>query len=185
MPAFTSFRVAAGPQSNIRYSSPTFTAKADPQRSGVGVGVPAPRMNTWATIGPPCRRAASRLKGSFVLQAADEGAGVIEERPALIGRDRVPGNEPLLQRIHVLSLARHAVVKVGTGGEPGRSDVADHLALLHPRPAADARGQAGKVVVHGLVTLGVAELHGDAVAAVPARARHHAVGHGAYRRAHR
>src|SRR6266498_5822038 len=48
MPALTSFHVAAGPQSNMRYSPPISTAYADPQRCGVGVGVPAPRMWTRA-----------------------------------------------------------------------------------------------------------------------------------------
>src|SRR3989337_2778233 len=33
----------------MRNSPPTWTAKAEPNRWGVGVGVPAPRMKTWAT----------------------------------------------------------------------------------------------------------------------------------------
>ena len=41
-PALTSLCVAAGPQSTIICSSPISSANADPNRAGVGVGVPAP-----------------------------------------------------------------------------------------------------------------------------------------------
>jgi len=43
-PALTSLCVAAGPQSNMRRSAPSSTTCAEPYRSGVGVGVPAPKM---------------------------------------------------------------------------------------------------------------------------------------------
>ena len=46
----TSLWVAAGPQSNITKSSPTRTRWELPNRVGVGVGVPAPRVTISAAI---------------------------------------------------------------------------------------------------------------------------------------
>ena len=41
-PALTSLWVAAGPQSNMIFSPSTSRTNAEPNRVGVGVGVPAP-----------------------------------------------------------------------------------------------------------------------------------------------
>ena len=42
-PAFDSLCVVAGPQSNMMWSPPTFTTYEEPNRSGDGTGVPAPK----------------------------------------------------------------------------------------------------------------------------------------------
>jgi len=54
-PALTSLCVAAGPQSIINCWSPTSMAKDEPNRVGVGVGVPAPRTCIFviSLVSPP------------------------------------------------------------------------------------------------------------------------------------
>src|SRR5712691_8132620 len=125
------------------------------------------------------------LKGCLRLELADHRVGSLEEPPALGGADRLARDEPLAQGVHELSVLRHPVVQVRPGGEPGRADPADDLALADSHATPDARVDLREVVVHRGVARAVADRHGDAVAAVPARRRDDAVGHGAHRRADR
>src|SRR5713101_7651037 len=97
------------------------------------------------------------LKGCLRLELADHRVGSLEEPPALGGADRLARDEPLAQGVHELSVLRHPVVQVRPGGEPGRADPADDLALADSHATPHARVDLREVVVHRGVARAVAD----------------------------
>src|SRR5687768_13779782 len=67
------------------------------------------------------------------------------------------------------------VVQVRAGGETGRADEADHLALTDAGALIDATSISRHVAVRGLVTIGVTDQDKLAVAGFPANPVDHAV----------
>src|SRR2546428_684160 len=114
------------------------------------------------------------LKGGLGLQALEEGAGVALELRPLGARDGVARDELLTEWVDASAALDHLVVEMRPGAQAGRAHVADHLPLVHPRPGTDVVAEPGEMRVEGLVPRAVANLHREAVAAVPA-----GVGHGA------
>ncbi len=74
---------------------------------------------------------------------------------------------------------------MGAGRQPGRADIADHLALADPCPGGQALGEAGLVAVKGLVAVGVAHDRHVAVAGIAPDLLDDAVAGGEDRRAAR
>ena len=73
------------------------------------------------------------------------------------------------QRIDEAAVDQDLVVHVRAGREPGRADIADHLALAHAGAGLRRAGERGHVAVGGLVAVGVADADVLAVAATPSR----------------
>src|SRR5882762_6465420 len=92
-----------------------------------------------------------RLEGRLGLETRDQIMRLAVELGPLAGRDGLAGDEPLAERVHERAVLRHAVVEVGTGGEPGGADRADDLLLLHAHPRMQPRREPRQVVVLGLV----------------------------------
>src|SRR5262245_9148782 len=67
------------------------------------------------------------------LEAGEQFARVTLEVGLGCRRDRLAGDEPLAERIHVRAVLHDAVVEVRPSREPGGADVADDLLLPHPR----------------------------------------------------
>ena len=73
------------------------------------------------------------------------------------------------QRIDEARIDQHLVVKVRAGGEAGRADIADDLALAHLLAGGDALAEAQHVAVGGVIAVGMADAHVVAVLALAAR----------------
>src|SRR5690606_29692130 len=56
---------------------------------------------------------------------------------------------PYAQRIDLPAALEHLVVKVRPGGHAAGPDIADHVALLHPRATLDAAREAAEMRVGG------------------------------------
>src|SRR5207244_672990 len=134
---------------NGRQHRPTWSlGVSSPERAPLGS-----QRSTWAVRITRPRATGSAfertpwLKGCLRLELADHRVGSLEEPPALGGADRLARDEPLAQGVHELSVLRHPVVQVRPGGEPGRADVADDLALADSHATPHARGDLREGVV--------------------------------------
>src|SRR5262245_4450424 len=130
-------------------------------------------------------RSRSGLVGCCSFEARHELACLVAELGPRGGGDRLSWNELLAERVDEGAVVRDAVVEMRTCGQPGGADVADDLLLVHARADPHVGGDAREVVVLRLVTGAMANVHLDAVTAVPARMHDDPVGDGAHGRADR
>src|SRR5437867_11230874 len=193
MPGNSSASGNMSPQSTAMRSSPDSTSimlrpisPSPPRGISRTVGsLRAPRelLSVERLHGSTRASGAETSEGGLGLQARDEGVGVTFELRALGARAGVAGDELLTERVDASAGLDHLVVEMRPGAQPGRAHVADHLPLVHARPAPDVAADPGEMRVAGLVAGAVANQHREAVAAIPSGVRHGAVGDRTVRRA--